>query len=139
ATDQTFTITVHVGADYSGATLANTAAFGTRATTDPADNNDSSTATVDVGTSADLAVTKAAATDPVTAGTDETYTITVHNNGPSDAGAYTVTDAVPFGTTFVSASTGCALASGTVTCSSTGLAFGATDQTFTITVHVGAN
>ena len=34
---------------------------------------------------ADLAVTKSDAPDPVTAGADITYTITLDNAGPSDA------------------------------------------------------
>src|SRR5581483_2715632 len=103
-TDQTFTVVLHVSSGYAGSTLANTATFGTRATSDVNAANDTSTVTVGIARAADLAVTKTAATDPVTAGNNETYTITVHNNGPSDAGAYTVTDAVPAGTTFVSGS-----------------------------------
>src|SRR5581483_73756 len=120
ATDQSFTITVHVGAGYSGATLANTAALGSRATTDPVDTNDSSTATVGVGTSADLGLTKTAEVDPTTAGTNEIYTLKVKNNGPSDAGSFDVTDTLPAGTSYVSSDPGCAFASATVTCSSTG-------------------
>src|SRR5207237_955560 len=72
------------------------------------------------------------------AGTDIHYTVTVKNQGPSDSAAHTVTDAVPAGTTFVSASPACAVSSGTVTCSSTGLAAGATES-FTITFHVGSD
>ena len=53
---------------------------------------------------------------PYVAGTNLTYTITVSNLGPSDSAGFTVTDTVPAGTTFVSASAGCANSAGTVTC-----------------------
>ena len=65
---------------------------------------------------ADLQVTKTAAPDPATAGTDETFTVKVKNLGPSDNAGYTLTDPVPAGTTFVSSSAGCAQSAGTVTC-----------------------
>src|SRR5207253_4755708 len=39
----------------------------------------------------------------VTAGTNVTYTVSISNSGPSDAQSVRVTDAVPAGTTFVSA------------------------------------
>src|SRR5207244_12664541 len=52
--------------------------------------------------SADLTVTK---TGPAFAapGTNITYTITLTNNGPSNAQSVSLTDAVPTATTFVSA------------------------------------
>src|SRR5262249_21574938 len=60
------------------------------------------TATTTVTTQADLAVTKADTPDPVTAGNNLTYTISVTNNGPSDSQGVSVTDAIPANTTFVS-------------------------------------
>src|SRR5438874_1053498 len=48
-------------------------------------------------------MTKTAARDPVSAGNNETYTITVHNNGPSNAGSFSASDVLPAGTSFVSA------------------------------------
>src|SRR5436309_1372138 len=80
---------------------------------------------------------KTTPTDPATAASDETFPAAGKNQGPSNNAGYTLADAVPAGTTFVSASPACALASGTVTCTSTGLVAGATD-TYTITVHIGA-
>ncbi|HEV3446703.1 MAG TPA: DUF4214 domain-containing protein, partial [Gemmataceae bacterium] len=66
----------------------------------------------------------------VTAGTNITYTLSVTNNGPSDAQGVSLTDTLPPGTTFVSASAG--TGSGTSYADSIGtLAAGATD---TITV-----
>src|SRR5205085_622590 len=94
---------------------------------------------------ADLAVTKSATTDPVTAGTDETYELTVTNNGPSDAQDVTLTDATPADTTFVSfaQNTGPAFTcttppsegTGNVSCTLATLPAGAS-ATFSFVVHV---
>ncbi len=99
----TWTITVHIAPLRRRRHLSNTAAIATNTTTDPVPANDTSTATATVNRSADLAVPKTASPDPATAGTDETYTVKVTNNGPSDNAGFTLTDAVPAGTTFVSA------------------------------------
>ena len=60
---------------------------------DPNSANDSDDEETTVNREADLLVTKTASPDPGTAGTDETYTITVKNQGPSDNGGFTLTDA----------------------------------------------
>jgi uncharacterized repeat protein (TIGR01451 family) len=135
----TFTIVVHVNASTAdGATITNSATAATT-TTDPTPGNNTGTATTTVNTQADLHVTKSDNPDPVIAGTDLTYTIRVENLGPSNNGGFTLTDAIPVGTTFVSAtSPDCVNASGTVTCTSAGLASGAS-VTWTITVHVASN
>jgi len=52
-----------------------------------------------------LTTSIAATPDPVAAGADVTYTITVTNNGLASAAAVHVTDTLPAGTTLVSAST----------------------------------
>src|SRR5205823_1789632 len=98
-------------------------------------DNDSATSATTVERSADLQVTKTAAPDPATAGTDETFTITVENVGPSDNAGFTVQDAVPAGTTFVSASAACTEAAGTITCTSPGLVNG-DSVTWTVVVHI---
>lgn len=54
------------------------------------------------GTGADLEVTKTADDDPVIAGNNETYHISVTNNGPDTANNVSLTDALPANTTFVS-------------------------------------
>lgn len=80
-------------------------------------------------TEADLAVTNSGPAT-ILSGTNLTYTIAVTNNGPNTADAITLTDSVPKGTTFVSAThtTGTCktpavgASSGKVTCTVTSLA-----------------
>jgi hypothetical protein len=55
-----------------------------------------------LATAADLAVTKTAAANPVPAGHDISYTLTLSNLGGVDAQTVALTDAVPANTTFVS-------------------------------------
>ncbi|MFN0085202.1 MAG: FG-GAP-like repeat-containing protein [Blastocatellia bacterium] len=72
-----------------------------------------------LASSADLALTNEDSRDPVMIGNELVYTLTVTNSGPDSAEAATVTDALPAGSTFVSATAsggGCAHAAGTVTC-----------------------
>ena len=91
----------------------------------------------------DLSVVKTAPAT-VNAGTDLTYTITFRNHGPNDAPNAILLDAVPAGTTFVSATTqpgfACSLpavgGTGTITCSQALMVNGATAN-FTMTVHIG--
>ncbi|MFZ0759792.1 MAG: C25 family cysteine peptidase [Candidatus Sulfotelmatobacter sp.] len=52
----------------------------------------------------DLTVTNSGIPNPVTAGSDITYTQTVYNHGPSDCSAASFTEATPANTTFVSVS-----------------------------------
>jgi uncharacterized repeat protein (TIGR01451 family) len=51
-------------------------------------------------TSADIALTKSGAPDPVVAGNSITYSITVTNSGPDDGTSIVLTDSVPVNTTF---------------------------------------
>ncbi|NNF61036.1 MAG: DUF11 domain-containing protein [Gammaproteobacteria bacterium] len=72
-----------------------------------------------VPNTADLAITKTDAADPVANGDIVNYTITVTNNGPLDATGVTVTDVLPAGVGFISASASqgsCSENLGTVTC-----------------------
>jgi uncharacterized repeat protein (TIGR01451 family) len=76
----------------------------------------------------DLAITKTDAPDPVAVGASLTYTLTVTNNGPDASTDSTVTDILPAGVTFVSATPSqgaCSQAAGTVTCTLGPLAVGA--------------
>jgi uncharacterized repeat protein (TIGR01451 family) len=68
---------------------------------DPSDNLDVSTTTV--APAADLWVTQDAEPDPVHVGDALTYTLTVHNAGPSASADMTLTDVLPPSVVFVSA------------------------------------
>ena len=68
-----------------------------------APSTDSDTVVITVNPVADLSVTKTDAADPVPFGQNIVYTITVTNNGPSTASVVTVTDTLPLGVTFGSA------------------------------------
>jgi uncharacterized repeat protein (TIGR01451 family) len=85
---------------------------------------------------ADLSIAKADAPDPVTEGSDLTYTLTVTNNGPNPASGVTVVDELPTGLSARSASASQGSCSGTttVTCTLGDLASGAS-ATVTIVVR----
>jgi uncharacterized repeat protein (TIGR01451 family) len=88
-------------------TITNTASAA--ATGDPNAGNNSGPASALVTTSADLSIVKTL-TGSLVAGSNATYTITVTNNGPSDAGGVSVTDPTPAGMSFVSNTGGCTTA-----------------------------
>lgn len=69
----------------------------------PANNTDTEPTTVAAGTSADLSITKTDLADPVIAGANVTYTLTVRNNGPASATNVVATDTLPAGLSLVSA------------------------------------
>jgi predicted RNA methylase len=87
------------------------------------------------GAGADLGVSMTAAPNPVAAGSSLAYSITVTNNGPDAAQSVAVTDGLPAGVTFVSAtaSTGSCSGTTTVTCN---LGTFANAATATITIVV---
>src|SRR5438094_161995 len=68
---------------------------------------------------ADLAVTKDDDMTTAVPGTNDTYTVTVTNSGPSTVTGATVSDVLPAGTTFVSATNGATYDAGTNTVSFT--------------------
>lgn len=65
---------------------------------------------------ANLAITKSGSPDPLPLGQNLTYQITVTNNGPDTATSVILTDTLPPGVDFISASTGCGQTAGVVTC-----------------------
>jgi uncharacterized repeat protein (TIGR01451 family) len=73
---------------------------------------------------ADLQVTQTAAPGSADVGQNLTYTLTITNRGPTSASSVTVTDTLPSGVTFVSASPGCVYSGGIVSCSLGTLASG---------------
>ncbi|NKI34005.1 DUF11 domain-containing protein [Wenzhouxiangella sp. XN79A] len=101
-----FSVTFAIDPSIGGSSVSNTATVSS-ATTDPNAANDASTATTTITAEADLAVTQAGPASAV-AGTAVTYTLTVTNNGPSDAATVTLDDPTPAGFAFDSATAPCA-------------------------------
>jgi len=85
----------------------------------------------------DLVLSMSESTDPVPVSSNLIYTLTVANIGPDQATGVTLTDTLPAGTTFQSASIGtgsCAQAMGVVTCTIGNIA-AAASVTATITIQ----
>ncbi len=82
--------------------IINTASVTKSIPADPTSSNNTSSANV-TGQEADLVLTKQASSTSAMVGTNVSYTITLTNNGPSDASGVIVTDQWPAGLAFVSA------------------------------------
>jgi len=141
-------ITVTVGTnagvgDPAPVTLTNTATVSTTPGQDTNPNNDTATASVSVAATADLSITKTHPVDPVTAGQQVPFAITVSNAGPSPAhGPLTVVDHLPTGMSYVSAAAPwtCAASGQDVTCTlSQNLAAGASAPVLTLTTLVASS
>lgn len=132
---QTIRINATVAANADGA-LDNTASVSGPGV-DPNPLNNSSTSNASVNSSADLSLTKTADVADASAGDTITYTLKAHNGGPSTAQGVTISDVLPNGVNFDSASSGCSYAGGsrTVTCTVGSMANGA-DVTRTVKVTV---
>jgi uncharacterized repeat protein (TIGR01451 family) len=142
--DDVFTLVSHVPTGTAGGTIFTNTALVSAGTFDPNGQNNSASASNTVA-GADLEVTKVGSPDPVSAGSDLTYTITVSNGGPAIAIAAALNDALPAGLTFVSlaspagwtCSTPAPGAGGSVSCTNPSLAVGSQDV-FTLVSHVPA-
>jgi len=98
------TITITGDAPVGATTLDNTATVEPPAGTDDPDPSDNSSDTsTDVAAAADIAIDKVVDDGAPTVGDTITFTITATNNGPDAATGVTVTDPLPAGLTFVSA------------------------------------
>ncbi|MBW7848824.1 MAG: DUF11 domain-containing protein, partial [Bacteroidales bacterium] len=101
ANGATATLTIKATVNASGS-YTNTATI-TGNESDPNSGNNSSSVTPSASAVADLSVTKVADNNNPAVGTQVTFTITAKNNGPSNATGVKVSDALPTGYTFVSA------------------------------------
>ena len=99
----TFELTADIGANQF-ADVTNPASVAGREV-DIDDTNDNDSADVDLP-QADLSIVKTDLQDPVNAGEQFSYQITVTNNGPDDAAGVQVTDSLPAEVTFVSGDVG---------------------------------
>jgi uncharacterized repeat protein (TIGR01451 family) len=142
----TFTLVVTVSpVTLSGTQITDTDGV-TSGSSDPnlANNTATVVTLVAAANTANIVVTNSAAPNPVQAGNNITYIVSVTNNGPSATTTITFNDAIPTNTTFVSfAQTGTAWScpspgsGGKVTCTIAALPSGGT-STFTLVVTVGS-
>ena len=111
-------IVVIAGVSVENTTVTNTATV-TSAVADPVSGDNATSEDTDIIPSADLNITKSDDADPALVGDVLTYTVTVLNQGVSAATNVVVTDVLPSGVAFVSATPGqgsCSESSGTITC-----------------------
>ena len=138
AHDVSVTIVARAGVNAAPG-VTNTATV-SASTADPTAANNEASASTTVNPLADLQITAADAPDPVNAGGNVTYTLAIHNAGPSTAAATAVTDALPSGLSLVSAtpSQGSCAGTATVTCDLGAVEAGAAhDVTVTIVATAG--
>ncbi len=128
-------IDVEVRGDQVGPQV-NNATVSTALATDINPANDSASAQVIVDPLTDLKATKTGPAQ-VAAGGPATYTMTATDQGPSPATGVVVSDLLPAGVAFASASDGCTLSGQTVSCPVGDLAVG-DSATRTVTVTVPA-
>jgi uncharacterized repeat protein (TIGR01451 family) len=121
-------ITASIRVIVAPSTLGTLANVATVTSTEPDSNtaNNTVTATTTVTRVTDLSISQSTP-NPVTAGDNITFNLTVINNGPSDAGNVTVINTLPAEVAFQSVShAGCNHSSGIVTCSLGGMVSGST-------------
>ncbi|MSU57437.1 MAG: tandem-95 repeat protein [Pedosphaera sp.] len=138
ASNATSTLTVTVTAPANAANLTNTAAAGSPISDPNPTNNTAPPVFTAVTASADLRATKTGPTS-ISAGANFNYTITITNFGPSLATSLSVTDSLPAGVTFVSATPTATVNGSEVVWSLASLAANTgTNLTLTVTAPVAA-
>ena len=132
-------LAISVTAPANAGAIVNNASV-TSATSDPAAANNSAATTSNVFARSDLSITQNGLPAAVCPGQPVTYTLNVSNAGPSTAVSVTVTDTIPPGASFVSATGSGWSCSGTatVTCTRASLAAGAAPA-ITLTVNAPAS
>ncbi len=108
---------------------------------DPNPSNNQAMATINVKPLVDLKLTKVASNPAPTAGGSVTFTLSLINNGPNTATGVVISDPLPSGLSFVSASPGqgsCGSSGQTVTCDLGALGAGGA-TVVTITANVAAS
>lgn len=129
----TYVVTVNAVAT-AGTSIVNSADV-TSQTTDPVSSNNATTTSVlvEITGDADLSLSMTASPTPVFISSNLTYTIQIQDLGLSNSADGTLTDTIPAGTTFVSASTtqGSCTQTASVTCT-----LGAITRGTTITVAI---
>jgi uncharacterized repeat protein (TIGR01451 family) len=136
ASASTASFTLTVTANQAGQ-VTNTANVSSDVDDPDSSNNAATEMTAVQALQADLSLAKIDLDDPVALGDDIDYAITITNSGPGNATGVRVTDSVPSGTNFVSATPSqgsCDEQNGTVTCDLGSLASGA-DATVALTVQ----
>jgi len=106
--------TLNVNGPAAAATVSNTANVSS-SSADGTPANNSSTVNTNVVATADLSITKTPQAGPFGTSSPLTYTIVVSNGGPGSAANVVVTDVLPAGTTFTSATPTQGSCSGTTT------------------------
>jgi uncharacterized repeat protein (TIGR01451 family) len=107
---------------------------------DPTVQNDTTTQKTTLTTEANLNITQTALPNPVIAGNNLTFYLTIANNGPSSATGVVLTNTLPTSTTFVSAiPSNCQKIGNKLICNLVGLLPGLTPQNVTVRVAVNSN
>ncbi len=132
----TVTVWVRVPTDVSAGTLLNNRVFVQGNEPDPTPGNNSDLVISPVELRANLSMSKVSSAASVIAGTDLTYTLVVTNAGPSVAQNVVITDILPAGVTYLSATPAAVGTSSPLTWTLGNLAAGST-ATVSLRVRVG--
>jgi uncharacterized repeat protein (TIGR01451 family) len=135
ADEDTVTVEIKVRPQAAGS-ISNQADV-TSDTHDPASADNSASTETTVNRVADLSLTKSDSPDPAVVNEQVTYTLSIHNSGPSNATGVSVTDTLPGGVNYESATPSqgtCSEAAGTVSCA-LGTVTNGSDATVTIRIR----